>query len=1203
MELSRLVLLGLLWLGTADQSLATTYTWDGGDVNDNNISSGDNWVGNPATVDSDLANTDLIFAGLTRLMPNLSASFATDSVTFTNTAGAFTFGGSTLSVGLTGIVNNDTNTMTFGNTVGFNGVASSTINAASGGLTFNSSVLLPASILTITGGSPTSFNNFSGVGTVVKEGAGTMTWGPSNPVNHDVILNAGIISTEADASADTFGSNSFLTLNTGTFNINEDLNLDGAQLTRASTASIAVAAGKTWWIKSNGTATITGAFNNSTDSTIMVGAAGAALTTTSTLTIGGGSTLSIFDGGMVSSGAGNLNIGTSGSGTVTVDGSSSSLSGGTLNLALSGNTGSLIFFVGASGDFAIIHVGDSAVNGSTGTLNIQGGSDVTGTGLEIAEIAAAATGTATVTGVGSTLTVTGAGTTGIGAASDSSGTLNVNSSGVFNSGTGLTTVNTTGEISINGGTFNCNGSLTLNGGLLTRGSTGTLAIDAGTTLTVQNGGDVTLDGDYTHANGSMISITGTGSSFASTNGNLFFFGGTQVSVLAGATLATPAGFLSLAGSNGGTLTVDGAGSTVDTDSSLLVGTISSSSADFLATFRNGGSGTLGSLSVQIGASNRTSHVQIESGATVSAASGSIGNQGIATASSSVTVTGASSALTYTGTVGTVSGGGTNSLNVQSSATCAAGNLTVNQNGLVAITGGIFNSNGNLTLTGGQLTRDATGVFALDASRILLLQAGADANFTGTYNFNTDANMVVTGAGSTFSATTLGLNNSSAISVEAGGALSVPTVAIGNVAATTGAITVTGSGSSLTATTSLSVGQNGGTGTLTFSNGSSGSIGFIFVDNSGFAGTNGTLNIQSGATVTTNNLSLGNGSQVNTGQLTITGASSALTVNNNSAIGAATNTSGMLTVESGGTLTLGNLTTVNVTGTLNINNGAVLTGTSDFAGLGPINIAGAYLPGAASGANQTTEVSFAQNMIFQPTTMVTMEIGGLTPGTQHDRLVFNGSGNPHITWNGTLNVMLINGFVPQSGQSFDLFNFDIVRDSGTFATVNLPSLPVGLFWRTNALYSTGQVHVSSVPATYAEWESAFAVTEGFNGDDDDDGIANGLEFNLGTNPKQPFDGGAPLIELQPEYFETHTEATVTFTIPALTANDARYRLYAAFDLNEWTLIASKDGNGLWTTFLTAEVSEGSVTNGFVPISVREFLAVGVPRFHRLEAAPP
>src|SRR5687768_15448680 len=109
-------------------------TWDGGGVNDL-LTLDANWLDNSAPL-SDLANTDLIFAGPVRLTPAVLAAFSARSITFNNTAGAFVIQGQPFDVGSFGIVNNDTQTMTFENRVRFSGVANATINAAAGGLNF-----------------------------------------------------------------------------------------------------------------------------------------------------------------------------------------------------------------------------------------------------------------------------------------------------------------------------------------------------------------------------------------------------------------------------------------------------------------------------------------------------------------------------------------------------------------------------------------------------------------------------------------------------------------------------------------------------------------------------------------------------------------------------------------------------------------------------------------------------------------------------------------------------------------------------------------------------------------------------------------------------------------------------------------------------------------------------------------------------------
>src|SRR5207248_3213778 len=61
-------------------------------------------------------------------------------------------------------------------------------------------------------------------------------------------------------------------------------------------------------------------------------------------------------------------------------------------------------------------------------------------------------------------------------------------------------------------------------------------------------------------------------------------------------------------------------------------------------------------------------------------------------------------------------------------------------------------------------------------------------------------------------------------------------------------------------------------------------------------------------------------------------------------------------------------------------------------------------------------------------VLNVEIGGLTVGTQYDRLSVMGT----ATLGGTLNVTLINGYTPTSGDSFTPVSY--MMRSGTFATV-------------------------------------------------------------------------------------------------------------------------------------------------------------------------
>jgi hypothetical protein len=104
-----------------------------------------------------------------------------------------------------------------------------------------------------------------------------------------------------------------------------------------------------------------------------------------------------------------------------------------------------------------------------------------------------------------------------------------------------------------------------------------------------------------------------------------------------------------------------------------------------------------------------------------------------------------------------------------------------------------------------------------------------------------------------------------------------------------------------------------------------------------------------------------------------------------------------------------------------------------------------------------------NTIYTSSNVLEIELGGLLPGSQHDKIVHNGN----AAVGGTLDVVLINAFVPQFGNAFDIFDWNAGL-SGTFSTVNLPSLNPGLVWDASDLYLGGQLVVTAVPEASAFW---------------------------------------------------------------------------------------------------------------------------------------
>ncbi|MGE0480170.1 MAG: hypothetical protein AB7Q17_06825, partial [Phycisphaerae bacterium] len=150
-------------------------TWDGGGTN-NNWSTANNW--SPNGVPPSGAN--IIFAGTTRLTPVLDSNRTVNALTFSNTAGAFSISGAnTLTLGGSGITNNDTQTQLL-NVDNVVLSASQTWDAAAGNLTISPATLnLGVRTLTVTGGFNTTISTDPlGVtgGHLVKNGTGTLFW-------------------------------------------------------------------------------------------------------------------------------------------------------------------------------------------------------------------------------------------------------------------------------------------------------------------------------------------------------------------------------------------------------------------------------------------------------------------------------------------------------------------------------------------------------------------------------------------------------------------------------------------------------------------------------------------------------------------------------------------------------------------------------------------------------------------------------------------------------------------------------------------------------------------------------------------------------------------------------------------------------------------------------------------------------------------
>jgi len=107
---------------------------------------------------------------------------------------------------------------------------------------------------------------------------------------------------------------------------------------------------------------------------------------------------------------------------------------------------------------------------------------------------------------------------------------------------------------------------------------------------------------------------------------------------------------------------------------------------------------------------------------------------------------------------------------------------------------------------------------------------------------------------------------------------------------------------------------------------------------------------------------------------------------------------------------------------------------------------------------------AGSVTFGASNTYTAEIGGTDPGDaqgngiQFDRYGVAGT----LSFGGTLAVVAWDGFAPQAGQRFDLFDWG--SSQGAFAALNFAQAPLatGLVWDTSRLYIDGSLAVAAVP---------------------------------------------------------------------------------------------------------------------------------------------
>jgi T5SS/PEP-CTERM-associated repeat protein len=192
---------------------------------------------------------------------------------------------------------------------------------------------------------------------------------------------------------------------------------------------------------------------------------------------------------------------------------------------------------------------------------------------------------------------------------------------------------------------------------------------------------------------------------------------------------------------------------------------------------------------------------------------------------------------------------------------------------------------------------------------------------------------------------------------------------------------------------------GAPGTVTISGAGSqwNNSGQLFI---GTSGSSGTLTVQSGAAFSTEgSLNVGDGGN---GVLSVTGGEVS---DANATVGAAPGSSGSVLVDGGDWISSG-LLDIGVVGagSVYIENGGQLTaGTTTVGGQGSLTV-------------DPSSININGDFILLSGGILSLDIGGSAPGL-YSQLDISGTG----TFQGTVVLDFINGFVPTTGDSFDLIN--------------------------------------------------------------------------------------------------------------------------------------------------------------------------------------
>lgn len=199
----------------------------------------------------------------------------------------------------------------------------------------------------------------------------------------------------------------------------------------------------------------------------------------------------------------------------------------------------------------------------------------------------------------------------------------------------------------------------------------------------------------------------------------------------------------------------------------------------------------------------------------------------------------------------------------------------------------------------------------------------------------------------------------------------------------------------------------------------------------------------------------------------------------------------------------------------------VSGAGGSTGGGDIFFEGDLRPG-----HSPAQVSYENNIFFGSGSRVEIELGGLAAGSGYDQINVGGQ----LSLGGALDVSLIDGFLPQVGDLFQIITADDGL-SGAFASASLPQLGENLSWGLNYAANLVTLEVQLVQFTgdfdadsdadgsdFLAWQRGFGITQGAlpaDGDANGNHAVNGADFDVWKSRFGEFPQLAAALEVVPE----------------------------------------------------------------------------------------